>query len=93
MNGVAAASLVLAILASLFYRGLLPLFENLVCASFALYMVGVALVLSIPVAILLRWTVASQCELPRRSGLIRRRILLLLAVLFLAAFLGGGLAI
>jgi hypothetical protein len=44
-----------------------------------------------PLAALLRWTIASQCELPKRPGLTRRRILLLLTVLFLAAFLGGGL--
>ena len=80
----------LAILAGLFYRDLLPLFENPICASFALYMVGVALLLSMPLAALLRWTIASQCELPKRPGLTRRRILLL-TVLFLAAFLGGGL--
>jgi hypothetical protein len=91
LNGVAAASLVLTILASLFYREFLSLFENPVCGLMAVFMIGVALLLSMPVAALLRWTIASQCELPRRPSLIWRRILLLLAVLFLAAFLGGGL--
>lgn len=103
LNGVAAASLVLTILPSLFFypavteilQGSLALSEGAL-AFLAISVLGtlaVALLLSMPVAVLLRWTIASQCERPRRPGLMRRRILLLAAVLFLAAFVGGGLPI